>query len=80
MLVKLTTGGYNKTGAKIQNIETYDGKNWQDWKYVETVFGHCVVRINDSIILSIGGDEDTNYFYNTLMNRWTPGIKINLNI
>jgi len=80
MLVKLTIGGYNKTGAKIQKIESFDGTNWQHWQYAKTVWGHCVVKIDDSNIILIGGDEDTNYFYNALLNRWTLGIKFTLNI
>ena len=82
-------GGY---GNGLLNItQTFDGKNWnsqQTENLPEPVWEHCIVKINSSTLLSIGGKEyeyslaaypsNNTYFYNVQANKWTPGPSLNI--
>jgi len=85
MLAKLTTGGFHDAKyAKtyVDTDETFDGTAWTsnpiENPEERAMAGHCMVKINASSILSIGGIIDLNptknsSLYNIQSNRWTPG-------
>jgi hypothetical protein len=79
-------------GNELLNItQTFDGKNWyseQTENLPEPVWEHCIVKINSTTLLSIGGKEyeyklaaypsNNTYFYNVQVNKWTPGPSLNI--
>ncbi len=83
-------GGYGDKYGKILNTtEAFDGAVWENdhtENLPESIFEPCIVKINSSTILSIGGTKflflqgftgpdkiKNTYFYNAHTNKWTPG-------
>ncbi len=79
MLVKFTTGGYDKNYKDLKSVETFDGDVWKHQQNLPfVVYEHCMVKINSSTLLSIGGQDGTKdisntFFYNAQLNKWTAG-------
>ena len=65
----------------LRSVETFDGNAWKSQEIKNLpifAFEHCIVKINSSTLLSIGGQHGNNYlsstfFYNAQFNKWEPG-------
>ena len=72
-------GGRTLTTSEISNVESYDGASWKNLPDLPTpVEGHCMVAINETVLLSIGGIDMVGLhtetsFYNAELNQWLPG-------
>ena len=75
------SGGSYKT-REIKIVETFDGKVWNilpNDNLHKSVAGHCIVKINSSTLMSIGGlDKKYRHVMNTYLfiaqvNKWTQG-------
>jgi len=79
--VLLIAGGYNTTHSPLRTVETFDGAVWnRQQEFPEPTISGCIVKLNSSTILHIGGGYyvgpqimTNNYFYNLLSNKWTLG-------
>ena len=62
-------------------VHAYDGKTWQSLPDLPSaVSQYCIVAINDTVLLSIGGrsllkhdEKIKTYFFNSEMNEWFSG-------
>ena len=72
-------------GQKIlHETETFNGTIWNSQltdDLPDATFLHCIVKINSSTLLSIGGSGASNnfnhtYFCNAQSNKWTPGLSL----
>ena len=66
-------------GGLFSNVESYDGTSWHSLPNLPSaVQRHCMVAINETVLLSIGGYFPTNqtFFYNAELNQWLPGPEI----
>jgi len=79
---KYVIAGGSKTNHGDQDIvESFDGKTWQMIESLPKPVGeHCMVAINESVLLSIGGYNDgtkirtsETHFYDFITNTWSPG-------
>jgi len=85
----IVAGGSNGSGlyGNVKSVEAFDGKEWSLEKVspLPTSVGHhCMVKINDSSLLSIGGYQnlakwtsETN-FYDSINNNWYAGPNLNV--
>jgi hypothetical protein len=84
--ILIVAGGFHQYSKSLQTrVESYEGFGWDHDKVAplpETISNQCLVRLNDSHLLSVGGsvgwplsgNETTNsYFYNILSNQWSKG-------
>jgi hypothetical protein len=79
--VLLIAGGYDKDYKDLRSVETFDGNDWKSQEIRKIpifTYEHCIVKINSSTLLSIGGQNGKNvlsstFFYNAQYNKWTPG-------
>jgi hypothetical protein len=85
--VLLITGGSNDGQIILSTVETYDGNDWNQELFsdlVEPVMLHCLVKINSSMLMLIGGTLDNNpsgatrntYYFDTFENIWFAGPKL----
>jgi N-acetylneuraminic acid mutarotase len=82
--VLMITGGSN--GSKIlKSVESFDGKNWEQGQLPELPIGiwdHCLVKINATTLLIIGGRESASgktaktHFFHADKNKWSPGANV----
>ena len=81
----MITGG-SADGEILSSVESYDLESgvWIQDRFSalpEPVLIHCLVKVNDTNLLLIGGTLDNNpsgatantYFFNILENTWIPG-------
>jgi len=75
----LITGGLNDGNAR-KIVQSYNGSSWnEDGNVVlpEPNWQHCLVKINDSTLLMIGGDSGSitkkTFFLHIGETKWTPG-------
>ncbi len=73
----LITGGLGPVPFDI--VEAFDGKTWRkspELKLPGPIYLHCIVRLNETGFLMIGGNSpygySTNqtYVYDSLFNTW----------
>jgi len=80
----LVTGGY--TGSVVSTVETFDGNLWSQTSVGQLptpIFFHCLEKINDTMLLQIGGavlgsaaGTTTNtFFFDIVQNKWISGKK-----
>ena len=78
----IITGGFN--WDVLSEVDSFNGKFWDQTMFAalpETIFGHCMVKINNSMLLSIGGlikntpsaASSNTYFFDVLNNQWVAG-------
>jgi hypothetical protein len=71
-------GGINN-GTYEQSTDTFNGTVWGSQKATPArVYYSCLVKINSTALLSIGGAyefqyKNNTYFYNSKVNKWTVG-------
>ncbi len=78
--ILLMTGGKNGTEL-YSTVESFDGQIWNRETFTdlpESVFLHCLVKINNSMLLQIGGSyystqTGKTYFFDINENKWLPG-------
>lgn len=77
----IVAGGSSTSAGDKKSVEAFDGNEWSLEKVspLPTNVGeHCMVRINESTLLSIGGyskfgwTSETN-FYDSISNNWYAG-------
>ncbi len=86
--ILLITGGYD--GSKVlSTVESFDGNVWSQTMFADlpsTIDGHCMVKINNTMLLQIGGTIDASYagttdktyFFDIIKNKWISGPKLNV--
>ncbi len=83
--VLMITGGYD--GSVLKSVESFDGTEWEHGQLPELPNGvllHCLVKINATTLLLIGGLETTSFssataqthFFHTDKNQWSPGANV----
>ena len=78
------TGGYLDEDAYINTAEILTDAGW--WQIagavpVKRIFSHCMVLLNSTTVLVIGGIQDeynspNTYFFNTKSEEWVAGPKL----
>lgn len=74
-------GGVGLRGNPLSSVEAYNGNFWNQLDYASMPrpsFYHCLVKINSSLLLVIGGVSNNQYssatyFYSVRSNIWYPG-------
>jgi hypothetical protein len=77
------SGGSNPNS--LSSVEAYDGKSWDQKRFANmpaVVSHHCLVKINDSMLMSIGGliswpATGKTYFFDVVKNTWMVGPLMN---
>jgi N-acetylneuraminic acid mutarotase len=84
---KYAIGGGSKNNLGDQDIvESFDGKTWQKIESLPKPVGeNCMVAINDSVLLSIGGlngatgkETSETHFYDVATNSWSSGSNLTI--
>ena len=70
-------GGYSG-GRLVDSMETIDinGNQWSEVPLPFKTDGHCVVSMNNKIVV-MGGGNNSTWILNTLNNEWIPGPQMN---
>ena len=71
-------------GEGLSTAESFDGQKWNEDQFEdlpEPVFRHCLVKVNNTMLISTGGRINSDYSGNTnvlnvLDNTWTPGPQL----
>ncbi len=85
--VWLTAGGQNS--KTLKSVESFNGTDWEQVMFsdmLEPVWQHCIVKINSTTLLSIGGSVirgndapiSKTSFYNVEENFWSTGPSLNI--
>ena len=93
------SGGYSdfSKNSLQSTADIFNGSVWDTQSTTNlpnSTWGHCIVKINSSTILSISGAQQkkyvakndyypyynvkNTYFFNAKINKWTPGPTLNL--
>ena len=78
----LLVGGFN--GNPVSSVAAFNGQSWIAGSFInllEPVSDQCMVRLNDSMIVSIGGTNTplpsgvtgTTFFFDLVLNKWMAG-------
>jgi hypothetical protein len=80
----LIAGGYDGNTSKA-TVQSYNGSSWNIDNNAVLPFPtwvHCLVKINDSVLLLIGGYDISyqadSFFFHIKERRWTPGPALNI--
>jgi hypothetical protein len=84
--VLMITGGRNGSSV-LKSVESFDGTDWQQGQLPELPNGvwlHCLVKINATTLLLIGGTKTPSstgataqtHFFHTDKNQWSPGANV----
>jgi hypothetical protein len=60
----MIVGGSNKGSKSLQTVASFNGTYWDEGKYAILPIPlrmNCMVQINSSVLMSIGGDTDNSY-------------------
>jgi hypothetical protein len=85
----LLIAGGRKDGSVLSTVESFGGKVWNQTMFADlptTIQGHCMVKINNTMLLQIGGTVDAvytgttenTYFFDIIQNKWILGPKLNV--
>jgi hypothetical protein len=85
--ILLITGG-NDESKVLSTVESFDGNVWNQTMFADlptTIDFHCMVKINNTMMLQIGGTIDfsyagtteNTYFFDIIQNKWIAGPKLN---
>jgi len=83
----IITGGIFD-GNVLSSVESFDGQIWSQARFPalpNTLHSHCMVKINSSMLLLIGGvlqyapddASSSTYFFDVLNNQWITGPQLN---
>jgi hypothetical protein len=81
--VMVVSGGSYESAGELASVEAYDGQSWSLDKVAplpRQVSEHCMIKVDDSVLMTIGGVEFSNgitnssNFYDGNTNSWTPGF------
>ncbi len=86
--ILFVTGGKTRS-LPLSTVESFDGTLWNKNMFDNlptTMNGHCMVKINNTMLLQIGGTindsytgtTDKTYFLNIAQNKWISGPKLNV--
>jgi hypothetical protein len=86
--ILLITGGYDRS-TTLSTVESFDGNLWNQTMFADlptTIGLHCMVKINNTMLLQIGGTidniypgtTDKTYFFDIIQNKWIAGPKLNV--
>ncbi len=86
--ILLIAGGYDGS-TTLSTVETFDGNLWNLTMFAvlpTKIMIHCMVKINNTMLLQIGGTVDSTfqgttqntYFFDIILNKWTSGPKLNI--
>ena len=86
--ILLITGGYDGS-TTLSTVESFDGNVWSQTMFADlltSIQGHCMVKINNTMLLQIGGTIDNSYdgttdktyFFDIILNEWIAGPKLNV--
>jgi hypothetical protein len=79
---KLITSGGTEDQEYFSTVEYFDGNKWtidQNIKLPEALADHCMVKLNNSLLMLIGGENSEQnltsrtWFLNTLSGNWSKG-------
>jgi hypothetical protein len=84
--VLMITGGRDESGV-LKSVESFDGTHWEQGQLPELsneVHLHCLIKINATTLLLIGGIETLyengttakTHFFHTDKNQWSPGADV----
>jgi hypothetical protein len=87
--ILLITGGRKDDGSVLSTVESFDGNVWNQTMFADvptTIDFHCMVKINNTMLLQIGGTVDNlytgttdkTYFFDIILNEWIAGPKLNV--
>ncbi len=88
--VLMITGGEKEWATPLKSVESYDGTDWEQGQVSvlpRGVWEHCLVKINSTTLLLIGGSETSGgpsspvsatHFYDVNENQWIPGPTLNV--
>jgi hypothetical protein len=86
--VLMITGGYDEPTV-FNSVEFFYGTDWEHGQLSDLprgVWQHCLVKINSTTLILIGGSETSGgtsspvsatHFYNVKENQWIPGPTLN---
>merc|ERR1719414_255084 len=78
----ISIGGYERKSVNTMETLALNGtNNWIQQSVPFSVWGHCAVTLEDSIIVTGGLDEnkialDSTWIYNVITKDWTEGPKL----
>ncbi len=85
--ILIIPGGADPSTPALSSVESFDGKSWEQGRFAsmpEAVTQHCLVKINDSVLMSIGGRAGIGpaftgktYFFDVMKNTWMAGPSMN---
>ena len=77
---------YIAGGHELSSVESFDGKNFNQItipNLPNQIFVTCMVKINNSMAMLIGGSTDGNtadidktYFFDVIQKKWVPGPQL----
>ena len=84
--IMMITGGYDGSTVS-KSVESFDGTDWEQGQLPELpneIWDHCLLKINATTLLLIGGRETTFYmsatakthFFHADKNQWSPGTNV----
>jgi hypothetical protein len=82
------TGG-REGSTTLSTVESFDGNVWNQTMFADlpsTIQFHCMVKINNTMLLQIGGTIDNfesgttenTYFFDIIQDKWIAGPKLNV--
>jgi hypothetical protein len=84
--VLMMAGGGMEWTTPLKSVESFDGTDWEQGQLSELpneVWLHCLVKINSTTLLLIGGKETGSrstartHFFHADKNQWIPGPTLN---
>ncbi len=87
--ILLITGGRKDVYSALSTVESFDGTLWNQTIFADlptTIDMHCMVKINNTMLMQIGGTVDASYsgatestyLFDVIQNKWIPGPKLNV--
>jgi N-acetylneuraminic acid mutarotase len=80
----LVTGGFNDSGPPVNSAEMLTEEGWESNvpSLPVTIYSHCMVTVNSTTVMVIGGIQNGQYsgktFYFTFGEEsWTEGLELN---
>ncbi len=71
-------------GEYLTTVESFDGQSWNKNQFEdlpEPIYAHCLVKVNNTMLISIGGSNSPNAtgktnVFDVLNNKWTSGPQL----